>query len=105
MIGLRAIILASLAAAPAGAQQLLSVVLPCADRGAITEALQLRHTESQTGLGIAAGNILYELWTSDETGSWTILRTDVADRSCIVASGQFWTGSAPRLPVEQGAPG
>lgn len=86
-------------AAPAFAQSAFLTVR-CGDRDQITERLQLTYTEIQIGIGLVDGSHIIELWASDETGTWTILRTDNNDVSCVLATGSVWMGSTPRLPIE-----
>lgn len=86
------IVAAQLAALPVAAQE------SCGDRDAMALRLQSIYGEIQTGIGIGSSHELFELFTSDETGSWTILVTTPDGRSCLLASGKSWMGSIPRLP-------
>ena len=49
-----------------------------------------KFAEQVVGRGlVASGRAIVELFVS-ETGSWTVVVTDTAGKSCIVASGESW---------------
>ncbi len=62
----------------------------CADRGIITERLKTGFHESYQGAGLQSASSLVEIWSSDETGSWTILLSKADGISCVIASGMNW---------------
>ena len=66
-------------------------VLPvgCAPHAAITEALQNKHNEVPNAYGIMGNNFIIEVYVSNE-GNWTVVRTNRAGTSCIVATGHSW---------------
>lgn len=78
---------------------------PCADRTTITDNLAAKYDEHQAGLGTQSTDRLVEIWTSDETGSWTILMTLADGTSCVLAAGQNWHGTpASEILAKKGEP-
>lgn len=70
--------------------------LACGSREEMTDRLKQSFGEVQTGLGLISGAQVLEVWSSDETGTWTILMTDISGQSCLVAAGDSWK----TVPVE-----
>jgi len=62
----------------------------CAERDTIVERLKNRYHESYQGAGLQSTTSLIEIWSSEETGSWTILMSKADGTSCVVASGMNW---------------
>lgn len=84
----------STASVPAHAQQL------CLLRDVAVSQLTKQHGEEISARGLATnGKFMMELFTG-ESGSWTLITTDVNGRSCVIASGEAW---AP-VPVVPGDP-
>ena len=73
----------------------------CADRDAVLKTLTEKYGEGQVGVGFA-GQYLFEVWVSDETGTWSILRTGANGMSCILASGQYWRDGIREPPGVDG---
>ncbi|SPH23508.1 hypothetical protein DEA8626_02572 [Defluviimonas aquaemixtae] len=73
-------------APPSHAQQ----ILPCFERGHLIEKLAGGYGERQTGAGLSGPQQLVELWSSSETGSFTIVLTQPDGRSCVLATGTSW---------------
>lgn len=84
-------------AAPAHAQEASQPRIACAPRAALVERLETAYAETRTGAGLQSGTQLLEIWTSDETGTWTVLITRADGSSCIVASGTHWLKDAPAI--------
>ena len=61
-----------------------------ADRQAITDRLITGNGYAYAGGGLRNGNSVFEIWKSDEKGTWTILMTMADGRSCVMASGTNW---------------
>ncbi|MHA3979899.1 hypothetical protein ACW9UR_19670 [Halovulum sp. GXIMD14794] len=61
----------------------------CAPRADLIESLAQSHGEQLTSGGLSGPGKLVEIWTGED-GSWTILLTDAAGTSCIMAAGQDW---------------
>ncbi|MCV6594367.1 MAG: hypothetical protein OIF48_15545 [Silicimonas sp.] len=74
----------------------------CADRDAVVDRLEVKYGESFSGGGIRNEKSIYEVWMSEENGTWTILLTRADGKSCIVASGTDWRDG---LKVPAGIPG
>ena len=54
------------------------------------DKLQAQYGEQVSGRGLAQeGRAMVELFRS-ETGSWTLVITDVNGRSCVMATGEAW---------------
>lgn len=66
----------------------------CLDREDAAKALSRQHGEVQVGRGLA-NDTLVELWVDPADGSWTILLTNPAGRSCPAAAGQDWHFEVP----------
>lgn len=62
----------------------------CAERSIITERLENRFHETYQGAGLQSTTNLIEIWSSEETGSWTILMSRADGISCVIASGVNW---------------
>ena len=82
-IGMRggAALLALGCAAPAAGQSL------CGERAAIIAELE-RYGETRRSIGLQHGSGIVELWASERTGSWTILVTNTAGETCMMAAGE-----------------
>ncbi|TKB09478.1 MAG: hypothetical protein E5V75_30805 [Mesorhizobium sp.] len=55
--------------------------------------------EKRLGYGVAGEVAVFELFVS-ESGTWTILMTDVKGQSCILAAGEGWEDTLA-TPVRQ----
>lgn len=64
--------------------------MQCGPRKLITKHLQTKFQESSGGLGLSGG-VLFEIWSSPKTGTFTILSTTPQHISCIMAAGQDWS--------------
>jgi hypothetical protein len=80
--------LVAVSALPAGAQMSL-----CGERAQLVEQLKTRYKESLRATGLIAANGSAELYLSDE-GTWTLIATLANGKSCIIAAGHSWDGSA-----------
>lgn len=67
----------------------------CAERDGLTEYLSSEFGETLNSGGLRDAASLYEVWVSDTTGTWTILKTNADGTACIVASGTHWRIAAP----------
>jgi hypothetical protein len=88
MAALLAASVMALSATPAGAQMSL-----CGERAQIVEQLKTRYKESLRATGLIAANGAAELYLS-EAGTWTLIATLANGKSCIIAAGHSWDGSA-----------
>ena len=64
----------------------------CAERGNLVAQLGEKFQEKQLGFGTIGQVAVMEIFVA-ETGTWTIVITDVTGRSCIVAAGDNWENS------------
>lgn len=80
-LGIGAILLTSQALRAEPAQN-------CADHGLLVARLAERYGETRQAIGLAGPGHMVEVFASDETGSWTILVTDLAGQSCLIAAGE-----------------
>jgi len=71
-----------LAAAPAFANT------ACNDHAVITERLATSYGESRHAMGLGRNNTMIEVYSSEESGSWTILVTRPGGPTCMVAAGE-----------------
>ena len=62
----------------------------CAERQAITDKLTSGYGETYAGGGVRNAQSIFEIWKSEEKGTWTILMTMADGRSCVMASGTNW---------------
>lgn len=60
----------------------------CGERAAITAKLQENFREQHRASGLENSARIVEFWTSEETGTWTVLITHPNGTSCIAASGK-----------------
>lgn len=62
----------------------------CGDRDKIVRILDEKHNEFLSGMGVSkGGKTVFELFIS-ESGTWSILQTLPAGRSCVMAVGNSW---------------
>jgi hypothetical protein len=82
----------------------------CAPRDALTERLSTKFDESLTARGLqnlSQGAALIEIWSSPDTGTFTVLMTSASGQSCIVAAGShFFAEDQKKLAqAPKGTPG
>lgn len=86
------------------APTLLHAQTNCATRDKVVESLSGSYGENFAGGGVQNAQRIFEVWYSEEKGTWTILMTRADGQSCIMASGTNWRdGDGVKLP--QGIPG
>lgn len=76
----------------------LSAQTLCAQRAQVLGMLASRYGEERRSMGMAGGDRIVEIFTSDETGTWTITVTNVTGVTCLVASGRHF--EAVTRPVD-----
>lgn len=89
MIPLRLSALIALAAAPAAATSPIAEII-CAPRGEMVQKLTRQFGETQAGVGIRGPESVMEVWTSPQSGDWTLVMSYTDGKSCIIAMGQNW---------------
>ena len=93
-------IAAALAAASA-AQPLLAD--SCAPREDAVAYLADEYGESRQGIGLSSDGTVMEMFSSTETGTWTITVTRPDGTTCMIASGVGYEGLAETLDAGQPA--
>ncbi len=86
-----ALVFGMLATAPPAAHAQLS----CGARNAMVEQLSRTYGEIRKGAGLAGQTALFEIWASNATGSWTILKTTPNGIACVIAVGENWHDDRP----------
>lgn len=82
-------------AAPAPAQKGAQAQdMACAPRNELVGQLGQQFRENQKAVGTLGDKAIMELFVS-QSGTWTILATDTAGTSCIIAAGKAWDEAAP----------
>lgn len=79
--------------------------IACAERDMVVERLASGYGESFQGGGIQSDQRIFEVWFSEEEGTWTILLTKADGTSCVMASGTDWRQPLPSDNVVAGVPG
>ena len=67
----------------------------CGDRNAMVEQLSRTYGEMRKGAGLAGQTALFEVWASNATGTWTILKTTPNGIACVIAVGENWHDDRP----------
>jgi hypothetical protein len=62
----------------------------CAKRALVVQKLEERFGETLRSLGLHRDDGVVEIYSSEETGTWTILMTHPDGMSCLIAAGQRW---------------
>jgi hypothetical protein len=84
------IILAGLAATPTQAQ------VACGSRDIVVAKLGEKYGETRRGGGLAGPTAIYEVFASEATGTWTILKTTADGFACVMAVGDGWQDAPPQ---------
>ncbi len=69
----------------------------CAPHDVVSARLVEQYGEEKIGAGLQSGARLFEVWRSEETGSWTILALGPDGIACVMASGFAWTDQQPKM--------
>lgn len=72
----------------------------CMPREALIETLQARYGESLTGGGLQNPRQVIEVWSSVDSGSFTVFVTTAEGLSCVIASGMNWHSVAALAPPD-----
>ena len=56
--------------------------------------LKEKFHEQSCGMGLSRG-VLFEIWASDKTGTFTILTTTPKNISCVMTAGKDWSFKTP----------
>jgi hypothetical protein len=80
----------------------ISAQTNCAERTSVVEKLAASYGEVFAGGGLQNANHVFEVWFSEDKGTWTILMTRADGVSCIMASGTNWREAPPGLKLPAG---
>ncbi len=75
------------ASLPAQAQTL------CNTRTNIVAQLTEKYGEISNGIGVQSATQVIEVWSSQKTGSWTIIASRADGISCVLATGASWANN------------
>ncbi len=70
----------------------------CTDRNDVLRHLGKKFAEGPVAIGLASNGAVLEVLAS-KSGTWTIILTLQSGTSCIVASGEAWSTSTPRVGI------
>jgi hypothetical protein len=70
----------------------------CGPRDLVVQYLEQKWNERQKVTGVSQDNIVMELYASEETGTWTIVMSNVDGTSCLIASGRGFSNTNLSLP-------
>ncbi len=62
----------------------------CGTRDSVVEKLGEKYGEVRRGGGLAGPTAIFEIWASEATGTWTILKTTPNGLTCVMAVGDGW---------------
>lgn len=85
-----AIFILALGAAAAMPVDTYAQVAACGDRAVIVARLGDAFGEVRRGGGLAGPDAVFELFASEKTGSWTMLRTGTDGVTCMMVAGEVW---------------
>ncbi len=69
--------------------------MACGTRNTVVEKLGEKYSETRRGFGLAGSEAIFEIWASEATGSWTILKTTPNGLTCVMAVGDNWINTSP----------
>ena len=69
--------------------------MTCAPRDGVVERLETQYKETLTARGLQNAEALIEVFSSAETGSYTVLISRADGISCIVSTGTHWLATKP----------
>ena len=72
-----------------------SAQMVCTERAALVAHLCRAYAETTIGRGIAGNGGVVELLSSPDGESWTLIITMPNGLSCLLASGENWSGPLP----------
>ena len=64
--------------------------MACGTRDAVVAKLGDKYGEVRRGGGLAQPTAIFEIWASEATGTWTILKTTPNGLTCVMAAGDGW---------------
>lgn len=88
LIKISALVLGMTVVAPSVSQAQTQVA--CGARESVVAKLGEKYGEVRRGGGLAGATAIFEIWASDSTGTWTILKTSPNGQACVMAVGEGW---------------
>ncbi len=79
---------------PAAAQ------IACTTRSEVAERLAGDYAETPVAAGLASSGAVFEVFTSDDGSTWTIVLTRPEGTSCLIAAGEAWTTLPVKITVK-----
>ncbi|MGK7650964.1 hypothetical protein ACSQ76_00545 [Roseovarius sp. B08] len=79
-----------------------AIAAQCADRETVVERLAAHYDEQPTAAGLQTADdkqALVEVWSSRETGTFTVMMTMPDGKTCIMATGTDWHQQGPDAHV------
>ncbi|TIN36355.1 MAG: hypothetical protein E5Y32_28215 [Mesorhizobium sp.] len=98
LVGLKTLILAG--ALAVGTNAASAQYQYCVEHRYLVAHLSEQFQERQFAFGLIGQMAIMEVYVAD-SGSWTIIVTDIVGRSCIVAAGEHWENVV--IPTDQDA--
>ena len=71
--------------------------MACGMRDTVVAKLGEKYGEVRRGGGLAGPTAIFEIWASEATGTWTILKTTPNGLTCVMAVGEGWHDDAGEL--------
>jgi hypothetical protein len=102
MPSFRILVTAALTLTPSA---LLAQQSNCADRQHVVNKLESGYGEAFAGGGLQNSDRVFEVWFSQDKGTWTILMTRADGKTCIMASGTNWREGDLLAKVPEGIEG
>lgn len=99
---IRSLVVATLALTPT---TLFAQQTNCADRQHVVNKLESGYGEVFAGGGLQNASRIFEVWFSEDKGTWTILMTRADGVTCIMASGTNWREGDPSVKIPEGMAG
>jgi hypothetical protein len=93
--GLMVTATAMLTQAVGASAQTQVVRMPCHDYAEIARQLRATYEEAPVSLGLQTDGNLLQVFSSQKTGSWTIVSTSPSGLACVLAAGQHWESVTP----------
>ena len=71
--------------------------MACGTRDSVVAKLGDKYGEVRRGGGLAGPTAIFEIWASEATGTWTILKISPDGMACIMAAGDVWQDDVGKL--------
>lgn len=72
----------------------------CSERDSIIAKLKDKYGEAERGMGLSGSEAVIEIWSSEKTGTWTIVLTKPNGVSCVMAAGNSWVDAPASMGPE-----